>query len=116
MSRPATPIVLPPEEETALRRWARPGNAEHRYAERAQIILCAAQGEITTTRASWVNQVECLFSILRCGALRAASFTPPQEFREAIDRSSRLITGRPHTFTGGSGRSGPWDSRNITLI
>jgi transposase len=51
MSRPATPIVLTPEEETTLRRWARAGTAEHRYGERARIILRAAQGESTTTLA-----------------------------------------------------------------
>ncbi len=40
----------------------------------------------TPTRASWLNQVECWFSILSRRALRGASFTSPQELREAIDR------------------------------
>jgi transposase len=40
----------------------------------------------TPTYASWLNQVECWFSILSRQALRGASFTSPQQLREAIDR------------------------------
>jgi transposase len=40
----------------------------------------------TPTYASWINQVECWFSILGRQALRRASFTSPQQVREAIDR------------------------------
>lgn len=40
----------------------------------------------TPTHASWLNQVECWFSILTRRALRGASFTSPQQVREAIDR------------------------------
>src|SRR3990172_5543748 len=40
----------------------------------------------TPTRASWLNQIECWFSILSRRALRGASFTSPQAVREAIDR------------------------------
>jgi transposase len=40
----------------------------------------------TPTYASWLNQVECWFSILSRRALRQASFTSPQHLREAIDR------------------------------
>jgi transposase len=40
----------------------------------------------TPTHASWLNQIECWFSILSRRALRGASFTSPQEVREAIDR------------------------------
>lgn len=40
----------------------------------------------TPTYASWINQVECWFSILGRQALRGASFTSPQQVREAIDR------------------------------
>ena len=39
----------------------------------------------TPTHASWLNQVECWFSILMRGALRGASFTSPQQLRQAID-------------------------------
>ena len=38
------------------------------------------------TYASWLNQVECWFSILSRRALKRASFTAPQQLREAIDR------------------------------
>jgi len=40
----------------------------------------------TPTHASWLNQVECWFSILSRQALRGASFTSVVQLREAIDR------------------------------
>jgi transposase len=40
----------------------------------------------TPTYSSWLNQVECWFSILGRQALRGATFTSPQQLREAIDR------------------------------
>lgn len=40
----------------------------------------------TPTYASWLNQVECWFSILSRRALQGASFTSPQQLRQAIDR------------------------------
>ena len=40
----------------------------------------------TPTRASWLNQVECWFSILGRQALQGASFTSAQELRQAMDR------------------------------
>ena len=40
----------------------------------------------TPTRASWLNQIECWFSILSRRALRGASFTSVPQLREAIDR------------------------------
>lgn len=39
----------------------------------------------TPTHASWLNQVEIWFSILRRQALRGASFTSPRQVRQAID-------------------------------
>jgi len=40
----------------------------------------------TPTRASWLNQIECWFSILGRQALQGASFRSAQELRQAIDR------------------------------
>jgi len=40
----------------------------------------------TPTHASWLNQIEIWFSILARRALKDASFTSPQQVREAIDR------------------------------
>jgi transposase len=40
----------------------------------------------TPTYSSFLNQVECWFSILGRQALRGASFTSPQQLREAIDK------------------------------
>jgi transposase len=37
------------------------------------------------TYSSWLNQVECWFSILGRAALRGASFTSPRQLRDAID-------------------------------
>jgi len=37
------------------------------------------------TYSSWLNQVECWFSILSRQALRGASFTSPHQLRQAID-------------------------------
>jgi len=39
----------------------------------------------TPTSSSWLNQVECWFSILSRQALRGASFTSPGQLRQAID-------------------------------
>lgn len=40
----------------------------------------------TPTHASWLNQIECWFSILSRRALHGASFTSAREVRAAIDR------------------------------
>jgi transposase len=40
----------------------------------------------TPTYSSWLNQVECWFSILSKQALSGVSFTSPQQLREAIDK------------------------------
>jgi transposase len=40
----------------------------------------------TPTHASWLNQVECWFSILTGATLRGASFTSPRDVRTAIDQ------------------------------
>jgi transposase len=37
------------------------------------------------TYSSWLNQVECWFSIMSRSALRGASFTSPRQLRDAID-------------------------------
>lgn len=40
----------------------------------------------TPTHASWLNQIECWFSILSRRTLQGASFASPKQLREAIDR------------------------------
>jgi len=52
----------------------------------------------TPTHGSWVNQVEVWFSILEQRALRNASFTSPQQVREAIDRFIAAYNPRAHPF------------------
>jgi transposase len=39
----------------------------------------------TPTHASWLNQIECWFSILSRRALKGASFSSPSQLRKAID-------------------------------
>ncbi len=53
-----------------------------RWLARHQTVHC----HYTPTHASWLNQIECWFSILSRRALRGASFTSAQQVREAIDR------------------------------
>lgn len=48
MSKIATPIVLSEDERSALDRLLRGGKTEQRLAERARIVLAAAQGQATT--------------------------------------------------------------------
>src|ERR1039457_1427979 len=45
MARPAAVIHLSEEEEKTLRRWLRAGTTEHRYGERARIVLLASEGQ-----------------------------------------------------------------------
>jgi transposase len=47
MAKTATPIVLSETESETLRSWTRAGTSEQRMAERARIILAAAEGEGT---------------------------------------------------------------------
>ncbi len=55
----------------------------------------------TPTHASWLNQVECWFSILSRQALEGASFTSVPQLRQAIDRfvASYNQTATPFEWT-----------------
>lgn len=52
----------------------------------------------TPTYSSWINQVECWFSILGRQALRGASFTSPQQLRAAIDRFIKVYNEKAAPF------------------
>ena len=52
----------------------------------------------TPTRASWLNQVECWFSILSRNALRGASFHSVRQLRQAIDRFIEAHNPKAHAF------------------
>ena len=45
MAKRATPILLSPAEKRTLQRWRRAHKTERRTAERARIVLLAAQGK-----------------------------------------------------------------------
>lgn len=55
----------------------------------------------TPTYSSWLNQVECWFSILMEQALTGVSFTAPQQVREAIDKfiAAYNVTATPFEWT-----------------
>jgi transposase len=52
----------------------------------------------TPTYSSWLNQVECWFSILSRQALRGASFTSPGQLRQAIDDFVNVYNQRAAPF------------------
>ena len=52
----------------------------------------------TPTHASWLNQVEVWFSLLTRYALRGASFTSPEQLRQAIDRFIAAYNPTAHPF------------------
>jgi transposase len=52
----------------------------------------------TPTYASWLNQVEIWFSILSRRALKGASFTSPQQVRNAIDRFIKAYNDKAAPF------------------
>jgi transposase len=50
------------------------------------------------TYSSWLNQVECWFSILSRAALRSASFTSSRQLRDAIDRFVKVYNQQAAPF------------------
>ena len=52
----------------------------------------------TPTYTSWLNQIECWFSILSRATLKGASFTSPQQLRDAIDRFVEAYNSRAAPF------------------
>jgi transposase len=52
----------------------------------------------TPTYSSWLNQVECWFSILSRSALRGGSFTSARQLREAIDAFVKVYNDKATPF------------------
>lgn len=52
----------------------------------------------TPTHASWLNQVECWFSILWRQALRSLNATSPRDVRKAIDAFTKAYCNDAHPF------------------
>jgi transposase len=50
------------------------------------------------TYSSWLNQVECWFSIMGRAALRGASFTSPSQLRDAIDAFVKVYNPKAAPF------------------
>jgi transposase len=72
----------------------------------------------TPTHASWLNQVECWFSILSRQALQGASFTSVSQLRQAMDRfvSNYNLTAIPFEWTKRVVLPGPLKHRYADLI
>jgi transposase len=62
----------------------------------------------TPTYASWLNQVECWFSILSRAALKGASFDSARQLRQAIDRFVEAYTQTAAPFH--------WIKRNVRSV
>jgi transposase len=71
----------------------------------------------TPTHASWLNQVECWFSILGRQALRGASFTSVEQLRHAIDDfvASYNQTATPFEWTKREVKQAPLKQRYADL-
>jgi len=71
----------------------------------------------TPTHASWLNQVECWFSILSRQALQGASFTSVAQLRQAIDRfvSNYNQTAPPFEWTKRDVKPGQLKNRYADL-
>jgi len=65
--------------------------------------------------SSWLNQVECWFSILSRNALRGASFTSVRQLCQAIDRFVEAHNPNAHPFEWSKQSYTPDRSDVITL-
>ena len=54
----------------------------------------------TPTYSSWLNQVECWFSILSRQALAGVSFTSPKQLRDAVDKFIEAYNESASPFEG----------------
>src|SRR5476651_687155 len=72
----------------------------------------------TPTRASWLNQVECWFSILQGKSLSGASFTSLQQLQEHIDAFIRAYNDKaePFAWTKKKVRQRRFKGRRITQL
>jgi len=71
----------------------------------------------TPTHASWLNQIECWFSILRRQALQGASFVDVKQLREAIDNFISAYNAKAAPFEWRQGEIKQQDLRdNITYF
>jgi transposase len=52
----------------------------------------------TPTYSSWLNQVECWFSILSKQALQGVSFTSPEQLRDVIDGFVKVYNQKASPF------------------
>jgi len=67
----------------------------------------------TPAPASWLNQIEIVFSLLQRKALKGASFNEPSA---AIAAFIKDTTNEPNRFVGASAMSGKVNSEMLLLI
>src|ERR1035438_4792048 len=78
----------------------RAGQPEYPQAERNRWLKRhpTVHLHFTPTYSSWLNQVECWFSILGQQALQGVSFTSPRQLREAIDKFVKVYNQKAPPF------------------
>ena len=98
MARPATPIELTPTERTQLESWLRQPKTQARFAERARIILWAADGlsnqviaQRLDTRCARISKWRVRFDQERLAGL-ADDFRPGREPIYDETTRERLLT------------------------
>ncbi len=92
--RRATVVELEPEERHTLQAWVRAGKTERRYAERARMILAAADGERTHAiarrlgvRPATVSKWRTRFATARIAGLEDAPRTgAPHHYDQGTER------------------------------
>jgi transposase len=70
----------------------------------------------TPAYSSWLNRVECRFSILSKQALQGVSFTSPEQLREAIDRFVKVYHRKAAPFEWTKAVVRPTATKRSTLI
>jgi transposase len=70
----------------------------YRDDEILRIVCWLLPADVTPTYSSWLNQVECWFSILSQQALQGVSFTSPEQLRDAIDRFVKTYNAKAAPF------------------
>jgi hypothetical protein len=72
----------------------------------------------TPTRASWLNQIETRFSILKCQSLDGASFNALEQLQQHIDAfiAAYKDTAYPFAWTKKKFRQRRFKNRRITQL
>jgi len=95
MLRPAAPIVLTDQEREVLSQWARSGAGEHRFIERARVVLLADEGASTREIARRLHTRPARVSKWRQRFARQRLEQAPSLRSEHRETNSEVIGYRP---------------------